>query len=109
MFHPPPPPHNEELYELLSGPDIVKCIKFKRLRWAGHITRMDSSRIRKSAEGKISWKKTCGKTTSEMGRHAWDSPLLVNIVGWSRVERALRISGGEILKKPRPNAGCRAI
>jgi hypothetical protein len=29
--------HNEELYELLEGPGIVKSIKFRRLQWAGHI------------------------------------------------------------------------
>jgi hypothetical protein len=37
--------HNKELCELLDGPDIVKCITFKRLKWAGHMVRMDNSRI----------------------------------------------------------------
>jgi hypothetical protein len=39
--------HNKEFYELLDGPDIVIFIKFKRLQWAGHIVRMDNSRIPK--------------------------------------------------------------
>jgi len=29
------------------GPDIVKYIKLKRLQWAGHVVRMDNSRIPK--------------------------------------------------------------
>lgn len=33
---------NEELCELLDGPDEVKCIMFKRLQWARHIVQMDN-------------------------------------------------------------------
>ena len=29
--------YNEELHELLGGPNIVKYIKIKRLQWVGHI------------------------------------------------------------------------
>jgi hypothetical protein len=36
---------NEELCELLYGPDIVKCIVFKRLQWARPIVQMDNMRI----------------------------------------------------------------
>jgi hypothetical protein len=32
--------HEEELYALYSSPDIIRMIKSKRLRWAGHVTRM---------------------------------------------------------------------
>jgi hypothetical protein len=46
--------HNKELCELLDGPDIVKFITFKRLKWAGHIIRMDNSRIpKKVLDGKL--------------------------------------------------------
>jgi hypothetical protein len=49
--------HNKELYELLDGPGIVKCIKLKRLQWASHIVRMDNSRIpKKVLDGKFLWK-----------------------------------------------------
>jgi hypothetical protein len=32
--------HNEELHGLFSSPSIVRVIKTKRMRWAGHVARM---------------------------------------------------------------------
>jgi hypothetical protein len=32
--------HNEELYDLCSSPNIVRVIKSRRMRWAGHVARM---------------------------------------------------------------------
>ena len=32
--------HNEELYGLYSSPNIVRVIKSRRMRWAGHVARM---------------------------------------------------------------------
>ncbi|KAJ4426188.1 hypothetical protein ANN_26997 [Periplaneta americana] len=36
--------HNTELHALYSSPDIVRNIKSRRLRWAGHVARMGESR-----------------------------------------------------------------
>jgi hypothetical protein len=36
--------HNEELHGLYSSRSIVKVIKVRRMRWAGHVTRMDEVR-----------------------------------------------------------------
>jgi hypothetical protein len=33
-------PHNEELQDLYSSPSIIKILKSKRMRWAGHVERM---------------------------------------------------------------------
>jgi hypothetical protein len=30
--------HNEELNNLYSSPNIIKMIKSRRMRWAGHVT-----------------------------------------------------------------------
>ena len=30
--------HNEELHILYRSPNIVRVIKFRRLRWAGHVS-----------------------------------------------------------------------
>ena len=36
--------HNAELHALYSSPNIIRSIKSRRLRWAGHIARMEQSR-----------------------------------------------------------------
>jgi hypothetical protein len=33
--------HNEELHGLYSSPSIVRVIKARRMRWAGHVVRME--------------------------------------------------------------------
>jgi hypothetical protein len=32
--------HNEELHELYSSPSIIRILKARRMRWAGHVARM---------------------------------------------------------------------
>jgi hypothetical protein len=32
--------HNEELHNLHSSPSIIRMIKSRRMRWAGHVARM---------------------------------------------------------------------
>jgi hypothetical protein len=32
--------HNEELHNLYSSPNIIRMIKLRRMRWAGHVTQM---------------------------------------------------------------------
>jgi hypothetical protein len=36
--------HDEELHGLYSSPSIVKVIKARRMRWAGHVARMGEVR-----------------------------------------------------------------
>ncbi|KAJ4428825.1 hypothetical protein ANN_25818 [Periplaneta americana] len=36
--------HNTELHALYSSPDIIRNLKSRRLRWAGHVARMGESR-----------------------------------------------------------------
>ena len=36
--------HNEELNDLYSSPNIVRVIKSRRIRWAGHVARMGEER-----------------------------------------------------------------
>ena len=36
--------HNEELNDLYSSPNIVRAIKSRRMRWAGHVARMGEER-----------------------------------------------------------------
>jgi hypothetical protein len=32
--------HNEELHNLYFSPNIIRIIKSRRMRWAGHVARM---------------------------------------------------------------------
>jgi hypothetical protein len=36
--------HNEELHNLYSSPGLIRIIKSRRMRWAGHVARMGEKR-----------------------------------------------------------------
>jgi hypothetical protein len=36
--------HNEELHDLYSSPSIIRIIKARRVRWAGHVVRRGEKR-----------------------------------------------------------------
>jgi hypothetical protein len=36
--------HNDELHNLYSAPNIVRMIKSRRMRWAGHVARIEEVR-----------------------------------------------------------------
>jgi hypothetical protein len=36
--------HNDELRDLYSSPSIIRIIKSRRIRWAGHVARMGEKR-----------------------------------------------------------------
>jgi hypothetical protein len=39
--------HSEELHILYSSPNIIRQIKSRRMRWAGHVARMGGERREK--------------------------------------------------------------
>jgi hypothetical protein len=36
--------HNKELHDLYASPSIIRIIKLRRMRWAGHVARMGEKR-----------------------------------------------------------------
>jgi hypothetical protein len=55
-------PHNEKLRDLYSSPSIIRIIKSKRMRWAGHVARMGEKRnVYRLLEGKIEGKRPLGR------------------------------------------------
>jgi hypothetical protein len=55
--------HNEELHDLYSSPSIIRMIKSRRKRWAGHVARMGGKEkcvyvIGGKARGKETTRKT---------------------------------------------------
>ena len=54
--------HNEELHSLYSSPNIVRVIKSRRLRWAGHLARMEEDGcVLKILRGKPAGKRPLGR------------------------------------------------
>jgi hypothetical protein len=57
--------HNEELHNLYSSPNIIRMIKSRRMRWAGHIARMGETRIAyRILVGKLGGKRPLGRPRS---------------------------------------------
>jgi hypothetical protein len=55
--------HNEELHNLYSSPDIIRQVKSRRMRWAGHVARMgEESKSVQGFGGKARRKETIRKT-----------------------------------------------
>ena len=54
--------HNEELSDLYSLPNIVRVVKSRRMRWAGHVARMGEGRgVHRVLVGKIEGKRPLGR------------------------------------------------
>ena len=54
--------HNEELNDSYCSPNIVRVIKWRRMRWAGHMARMGDERGCKVLGGETGGKETTGET-----------------------------------------------
>jgi hypothetical protein len=55
--------HNDELHSLYSSPNIVRVIKSRRLRWAGHVARMwEGKSCLQGFDWEIRRQETTGKT-----------------------------------------------
>jgi hypothetical protein len=54
--------HNDELHRLYSSPNIVRVIKSRRMRWAGHVARMEEgSGIYRVLVGRSEGKRPLGR------------------------------------------------
>ena len=67
--------HNEELLSLYRSPNIVRVIKSRRLRWAGHIARMEEGRSAyKILRGKPTRKRPLGRP-----RRTWQDNIRTDL------------------------------
>ena len=85
--------HTEELNDLYSSPNIVRVIKSRRMRWAGHVARMGEERgvyrvFVGKPEGKSHW--------GDLGVDGW-------ILGW--ISRRLDVGMWTGLGCPRIRTG----
>jgi hypothetical protein len=78
--------HNEELHNLYSSPSIIRIIKWRRMRWVGHVARMgEKGNVYRLLMGKPEGKRPLGRP-----RHRWidniEMDLLeigVSVVDWT--------------------------
>jgi hypothetical protein len=67
--------HSRELHNLYSSPDIIRQIKSRRMRWAGHVARV--------AEGRNAYKalvgKPEGKRSLERPRSRWEDVIKMDL------------------------------
>ena len=60
--------HNEELYNLYRSPNIVRVIKSRRLKWVGHVARMEEGRkALKISTGKPTGNRPLGRPRRRCG------------------------------------------
>jgi hypothetical protein len=72
--------HNKELYAVYSSPNIIRVIKSRRLRWAGHVARMGERRgAYRALVGKPEGRRPLGRP-----RRRWEDNIKIDRqeVGW---------------------------
>jgi hypothetical protein len=76
--------HNEDLRDLYSSPSIIRIIKSRRMRWAGHVARTGKKRnAYRLLVGKPEGKRPLGRP-----RGRWVDNIRMNLgeVGWGDVD-----------------------
>ena len=67
--------HKAELHALYSSPNIIRCHKSRRLRWAGHVERMEqSSNAYRVLVGKPEGKRPLGRP-----RRRWEDNIKIDL------------------------------
>jgi hypothetical protein len=72
--------HSKELYTLYSSPNFIWVIKSRRLRWAGHVARMEVRRgAYRALVGKPEGRRPLGRP-----RRRWEDNIKMDLreVGW---------------------------
>jgi hypothetical protein len=76
--------HNEELHDLCSSPSIIRRIKARTMRWAGHVARMGERRnAYRLLVGKPQGKRSLGRPSR---RWVGSIRMVLREVGWGDVD-----------------------
>jgi hypothetical protein len=76
--------HSEELHILYSSPNIIRQIKSRIMRWAGHVARMGEERnVYRVLMGKPERKRSLGRP-----RRRWENGIRMDLreTGWGSVD-----------------------
>jgi hypothetical protein len=83
--------HNEELNDLYPSPNIIRVIKSRRMRWAGHVARMGEGRgayrvlvgrpegRRPLGRPRLRWENNIKMDLQEVGWGAWTGLIWLRI------------------------------
>jgi hypothetical protein len=76
--------HNEELHNLCSSPSIIRMIESRRMRWTGHVARMEEKRN----AYRILVEKPEGKRPLGRSRRRWVDNIIKDLreIGWNGVD-----------------------
>jgi hypothetical protein len=76
--------HNEELHNLYSSPSIIRIIKSRRMRWAGHVARM----VEKRNVYRLLVRKLEGKRPLGRPRRKWMDNIKMDllVIGWGAAD-----------------------
>jgi hypothetical protein len=67
--------HNDELLSLYSSPNIIRVIKSRRMRWAGHVARMVEGRgVYRVLVGRLEGKRPLGRP-----RRRWENNIKLDV------------------------------
>jgi hypothetical protein len=67
--------HNDELHGLYPSPNIVRVIKARRMRWAGHVASMGEGRgVYRVLVGRLGSKRPLGRP-----RHRWEDNIKIDL------------------------------
>jgi hypothetical protein len=75
--------HSGEIHILYSSPNIIRQIKSRRMRWAGHVARMEEERnVYRVLMGKTEGKRPLGRP-----RCRWEDRIRIHHteIGWESV------------------------
>jgi hypothetical protein len=89
--------HNDELRNLYSSPNIVRVIKSRRMRWAGHVASMKKGRgVCRVLVGMPEGRRPLGRP-----RHRWEDNIKMDL-------REIGIDGVNWIQLAQDRVQCRA-
>jgi hypothetical protein len=75
--------HNDELHSLYSSPNIVRVIKSRRMRWAGHVARKREGR---GVYGVLFGRTEGSRPLGRLGRR-WEDNIKMDLRGQGSMRR----------------------
>jgi hypothetical protein len=66
--------HNEELHDLYSSPNIIRVVKLRRMRWAGHVALWGRTGVYRVLVGTPEGKSSIGRP-----RRRWEDNIKIDL------------------------------